>query len=52
MLVHTKSGREITLSLEGYSLLTTRTDKGILVEIRDKEGNLVGILDSPQMVLP
>ena len=53
MIIHTASGKEITLSVESPQLLTRHTPKGtLLVEIRDKDGNFLGLVQDPQAILP
>jgi hypothetical protein len=52
MIIIAKTGEKITLNLEGAQLLTKDTTKGnLLVEIRDKEGNFVGLVVDPQAIL-
>lgn len=53
MIIHTASGREITLNVDTPQLLTKHTPKGtLLVEIRDKDGNFIGLVQDPQAILP
>ncbi len=53
MIIYTKSGDKVTLSVEGASLLTRDSPRGnLLVEIRDKDGNFIGLVQDPQAILP